>query len=239
MRGVIIAGGKGTRLYPLTKIINKNLLPIYNKPMVYYSIEKMVEAGIKEILIITGTEHSGQFLNLLGSGDEFGAKLHYEVQKDALGISHAINIAKDFAKNEKIVVLLGDNIFEDSIKNAVDNFDKQKEGAKIFLKEVSDPERFGVAEVENGKVAKITEKPKNPKSNLAVVGLYMYDNQAFDIISTLKPSERGEYEVTDLNNFYVQKNQMTYEVLNGNWTDAGTFDSLLSANNWVAKNNQK
>ncbi len=235
MKGVIIAGGKGTRLYPLTKIINKNLLPIYNKPMIYYSIQILADAGIKDILIITGTEHSGQFISLLNSGDEFGVKLHYEVQKKPLGPANAINVARDFAQNEKIVVVFSDNIFENNIKKACENFKKQKEGAKIFLKEVSDPRRFGVAEIKEKKVLSIEEKPKNPKSNLAVVGLYMYDKKAFDFIDKLKPSKRGEYEVTDLNNFYIKNNQMTYEMLNGHWTDAGTFDSLLAVNNWIAK----
>ncbi|MBI3671438.1 NTP transferase domain-containing protein [Candidatus Azambacteria bacterium] len=239
MRGVIIAGGKGSRLYPLTKTINKNLLPIYDKPMIYYSIEMLRDAGIKEILIVTGTEHSGQFINLLESGDEFGVKLHYEVQKEPLGPADAINVAKDFARGEKIVVIFSDNIFEYDIKKACEDFKDQKEGAKIFLKEVSDPERFGVAEVKDGKVIAIKEKPKNPKSNLAVVGLYMYDKKAFDIIATLKPSQRGEYEVTDLNNFYVKNNEMTFEILKGHWTDAGTFDSLLAVNNWVAEKRKK
>ncbi|MEK7452752.1 MAG: sugar phosphate nucleotidyltransferase [Patescibacteria group bacterium] len=239
MRGVIIAGGKGSRLYPLTKTINKSLLPIYDKPMIYYSILMLANVGIKEILIVTGTEHSGQFINLLGSGDAFGVKLHYEVQRDPLGPADAINVAKDFARKEKIIVIFADNIFEDDIKKACQNFKNQKSGAKIFLKEVSDPGRFGVAEVKHGKVVAIEEKPKKPKSNLAVVGLYMYDEKAFDIISGLKPSNRGEYEVTDLNNHYIKNNKMTYEILNGHWTDAGTFDSLLAVNNWIAEKSKK
>jgi len=234
MRGVIIAGGKGTRLYPLTKVINKNLLPVYDKPMIYYSVNMLAKAGIKDILIVTGTEHSGQFINLLGSGEECGVRLSYEVQSEPLGPAHAINVAKDFAQGEKIVVVFADNIFEYSIKKACDAFKKQRSGAKIFLKEVSDPHRFGIAEIKNDRVVSITEKPKKPKSKLAVVGLYMFDDKVFDIYKTLKPSKnRGEYEVTDLNKFYVKNGQMTYEIMKGYWRDMGTFDSLLEASNWI------
>jgi len=235
MRGIIIAGGRGTRLKPVTNITNKNLLPIYNKPMIYYSIEKLVDAGVKEILIVTGTEHAGQFVNLLGSGSEFGIKLHYEVQRDPLGPADAINVAKDFAQGEKVVVIFSDNIVEDDITNACNDFKKQTTGAKIFLKEVTDPRALGVAEIKDGKVISIEEKPKDPKSNLAVIGLYMYDGKAFDIIETLKPSERGEYEVTDLNNIYIKNGEMTYEILNGFWIDAGTFDTMLKASNWASE----
>ncbi len=236
MRGVIIAGGKGTRLRPVTNIINKNILPIYDKPMIYYSIEKLVDAGIKDILLVTGTEHAGQFVNLLGSGANFGIRLHYEVQKEALGPANAISVAKDFTQGKRVVVVFSDNIIEYDIKKACNLFKKQKKGAKIFLKEVADPRRFGVAKIKNNKVLSIEEKPKKPKSKLAVIGLYMYDSKLFDIIKTLKPSKRGEYEVTDLNNVYIKKGEMTYEVIDGYWNDAGTFKALLDASNWAAKN---
>ncbi|MFC1720746.1 sugar phosphate nucleotidyltransferase [Patescibacteria group bacterium] len=239
MKGVIIAGGKGTRLNPLTKVINKNLLPVYDKPMIYYSIEKLAEAGIKDILIVAGTDNSGQFFNLLGSGDQFGVKLHYEVQKEPLGPAHAINTAKDFSQREKIVVIFSDNIIEDGIKKYCDDFKKQESGAKVFLKRVPDPERFGIAEIKDGKIVSIEEKPVQPKTDLAVIGLYMYDSDVFDIYKTIKPSDRGEYEVTDLNKHYVANNKMAYEVLDGHWTDAGTFDSLLAVNNWMAKKKAK
>jgi len=235
MRGIIIAGGKGTRLRPVTNVINKNILPVYNKPMIYYSIEKLVNAGIKDVLIVTGTEHAGQFVNLLGSGAEFGIRLHYEVQREALGPANAINVAKDFAQKEKVVVIFSDNIIEDDIKKACNSFKRQKSGAKIFLKEVKNPKRFGVAKIKDKKVISIEEKPKKPKSNLAVIGLYMYDSKLFDIIKTLKPSKRGEYEVTDLNNIYIKKKEMTYEIIDGYWNDAGTFSALLDASNWAAK----
>jgi glucose-1-phosphate thymidylyltransferase len=239
MRGIIIAGGKGTRLRPVTSIINKNILPVYDKPMIYYSIEKLVSAGIKDILIVTGIEHAGQFINLLGSGAEFGIRLHYEVQKEALGPANAINVARDFAQKEKVVVIFSDNIIEYDIKKACNSFRGQKKGAKIFLKEVSDPKRFGVAKIKDNKVLSIDEKPKKPKSKLAVIGLYMYDSKLFDIIKTLKPSKRGEYEVTDINNYYIKKGEMTYEIIDGYWNDAGTFKALLDASTWAAKNNSK
>ncbi len=236
MRGVIIAGGKGTRLRPVTNIINKNILPIYDKPMIYYSIEKLVNAGVKDILIVTGTEHAGQFVNLLGSGAEFGIRLHYEVQREALGPANAISVAHDFAKGEKIIVIFSDNILEYDIKKSCNSFKRQKSGARIFLKEVTDPRRFGVAKIKDKKVISIEEKPKKPKSKLAVIGLYMYDSKLFDIIKTLKPSRRGEYEITDLNNIYIKKGEMTYEIIDGYWNDAGTFKALLDAGNWAAKN---
>ena len=239
MRGVVIAGGRGTRLSPVTKIINKNILPVYDRPMIYYSIEKLVNAGIKDILIVTGTEHAGQFVNLLGSGSEFGIRIHYEVQREALGPADAINVARDFAQGEKIVVIFSDNIIEDEIKKACNTFRRQKRGAKIFLKEIPDPRRYGVAQTKDGKVVKIEEKPKKPKSNMAVIGLYMYDNKVFDIIDGLKPSKRGEYEVTDLNNEYIKRGEMTYEVINGYWNDAGTFSALLDASNWAAERSKK
>jgi glucose-1-phosphate thymidylyltransferase len=235
MKGIILAGGKGTRLLPTTKVTNKHLLPVYNKPMIYYPLETLTGAGISDILIVSGPEHSGHFLNLLGSGDEFGVRLSYAVQEEAGGIAHALALAEDFSDNGKTVVILGDNIFEDGIAQAAADFEKQKEGAKIFLKEVHDASRFGVAEVRGSAVVNIVEKPKEPVSNLAVTGLYMYDGTVFDIIKTIKPSGRGELEITDVNNAYIARGIMTHHLIKGEWTDAGTFESLLRANNLVAK----
>jgi len=233
MKGIILAGGNGTRLAPLTKVTNKHLLPIYNKPMIYYPLEVMRKAGIENILIVSGKGHSGHFLNLLGSGKEFGARLSYEVQEEAGGIAQALGLAEDFADGENIAVILGDNVFQDNLVSAVKSFDGQK-GAKIFLKQVHDPHRFGVAEMRDGKILSIEEKPKNPKSDFAVTGIYMYDARVFNAIKMLKPSGRGELEITDVNNFYIKENSMSYEILKGWWTDAGTFDSLLRANMLVA-----
>ena len=233
MKGIILAGGNGTRLAPLTKVTNKHLLPIYDKPMIYYPLEVMRKAGIENILIVSGKGHSGHFLNLLGSGKEFGARLSYEVQEEAGGIAQALGLAEDFADGENIAVILGDNVFQDNLASAVKSFDGQK-GAKIFLKQVHDPHRFGVAEMRDGKILSIEEKPKNPKSDFAVTGIYMYDARVFNAIKMLKPSGRGELEITDVNNFYIKENSMSYEILNGWWTDAGTFDSLLRANMLVA-----
>ena len=233
MKGIILAGGTATRLAPLTKVTNKHLLPIYDKPMIYYPLEVMRKAGIENILIVSGKGHSGHFLNLLGSGKEFGARLSYEVQEEAGGIAQALGLAEDFADGENIAVILGDNVFQDNLASAVKSFDGQK-GAKIFLKQVHDPHRFGVAEMRDGKILSIEEKPKNPKSDFAVTGIYMYDARVFNAIKMLKPSGRGELEITDVNNFYIKENSMSYEILNGWWTDAGTFDSLLRANMLVA-----
>lgn len=234
MKGVILAGGEGTRLLPLTRVTNKHLLPVGTKPMIYYPIETLVKSGIKDILIVTGGNNPGDFLKLLRDGREFGLKeIHYTYQEGSGGIAQALSLAEDFADGGKIVVILGDNIFEDTFSKAVRDFEKQEKGAKIFLKEVPDPYRFGVAEIKDGKIVNIEEKPKKPKSNLAVTGLYMYDNQVFDIIRTLKPSERGELEITDVNNFYIRQGTMTYEILKGYWTDAGTFPSLLRATKLV------
>ena len=232
MKGVILAGGNGTRLHPLTLVTNKHLLPVYKKPMIFWPLETLKHCGIKNILIISGRGHAGHFVNLLGSGKKFGLNLSYEVQENAGGIAHALAIAEDFADNGKIAVILGDNIFMDSkdIRNGVRGFKNQKKGAKIFLKSVSDANRFGVAEVRNRKVVRIEEKPNKPKSDLAVTGIYLYDNQVFEIIKKIKPSKRGELEITDVNNQYIKKNQMAYQLLNSEWTDAGTFDSLLRAN---------
>jgi len=237
MKGVVLAGGKGTRLMPLTKVVNKNILPIYNKPLIYYPILTLKEAGIKDILIISGPGHAGQFLDLLGSGKELGVDLSYDIQENPKGIAHGLAIAEDFADNGQTALILGDNIFEDSLKKAVDDFKKQSKGAKIIIKQVPDPERFGVVKLnkKGDKIAKIIEKPKNPPTNWMVTGFYLYDNRVFDIIRKLNPSARGEYEITDLNNFYIKEGTMTYQKAKGRWVDAGTFDSLLEANVFVAK----
>lgn len=231
MKGIILAGGTGSRLYPLTKVTNKHLLPVYDKPMIYYPLLTLARAGIKDILIVSGPNHAGHFLNLLGSGSEFGLRLSYEIQDKESGIAHALALTEGFADEEKIVVILGDNIFEDDISEYIEDFKKQKDGAKVFLKEVKDPQRFGVAEIKNDKIVAIEEKPTNPKTNLAVAGLYMYDSMVFSIIKKQKPSTAsGEFEITDVNNIYVKEGMMTYGVLKGNWTDAGTFESLFRAN---------
>jgi len=236
MKGVILAGGLGTRLYPLTKITNKHLLPVYDKPMIYYPLQTLINAGIRDILIVTGGNNAGDFLRLLGNGKEFGLQhLNYTYQEGEGGIAAALALAEYFAEGQKICVILGDNVIEKNIKKAVEDFERQERGAKIMLKEVPDPERFGVAVFEDGKLVRIEEKPKVPKSRYAVTGIYMYDSQVFDIIRTLKPSERGELEITDVNNTYIERGEMTWEVLDGWWTDAGTFDSLLRASNLVAQ----
>jgi len=228
MRGVILAGGTGSRLYPLTKITNKHLLPVYNKPMIYYPLEKLIEAGIKDILVVSGKGHAGHFLNLLGSGKEFGVRISYEIQDEEGGIAQALLLAENFSQGNPVCVILGDNIFEDSIKDDVESFEK---GAKIFLKEVPDANRFGVAEVKKDKIIGIEEKPKNPKSKYAVTGLYMYDSSVYDFIRTLKPSGRGELEITDVNNYFINKREMKWKKVEGYWLDAGTFDSLMRASN--------
>jgi len=236
MKGVILAGGLGTRLYPLTKITNKHLLPVYDQPMVYYPIQTLVNAGITDIMIVTGGRKSGDFLSLLGNGSEFGLKhINYTYQQGEGGIAEALGLCKHWAAGAPVCVVLGDNLIERNIVQAVADFRRQGKGAKIMLKQVHDPERFGVAEIEGGKVVRIVEKPKAPKSDLAVIGIYMYDNRVFDIIETLVPSERGELEITDVNNWYLRDGSMTHDILEGWWTDAGTFDSLLRASNLVAE----
>lgn len=230
MKGVILAGGKGLRLYPLTKVTNKHLLPVGNEPMIFNPIKKLKEAGITDIMIITSTEHMGDIVSLLGSGSELGVSFTYRVQESASGIAHALNLAKDFANNDKIVVILGDNITTASIKPHVENFAKQENGARVLLKEVSDPSRYGVAALDEHSILEIQEKPANPKSNYAVIGYYMYDSSVFNLIESLKPSGRGEYEITDVNNEYIKRGSLKYDILQGEWTDAGTFESLLYAN---------
>ncbi len=240
MKGIVLAGGLGTRLLPLTKVTNKHLLPIYNKPMIYYPIGTLVKAGIREILIVTGGNHAGEFLKLLGNGKEFGlTHIHYTYQEGEGGIAEALSLAEDFAGEELITVILGDNIIEDDISRAVAAFEKQKTGAKIMLKEVDDPHRFGVAEIRDHRVVNIEEKPKKPKSRFAVTGIYMYDTEVFRFIRTLSPSDRGELEITDVNNMYIQKGEMSFDLLKGWWTDAGTFESLYRANTLIAEKNQR
>lgn len=236
MKGVILAGGLGTRLYPLTKITNKHLLPVFDKPMIYYPLQALVNSGIRDILIVTGGNHAGDFLKLLGNGKEFGLQhVNYTYQEGEGGIAAALDLAEYFSEGEKICVILGDNIIEKNIVHAVRSFEKQERGAKILLKEVVDAYRFGVPEVRDGRIVRIEEKPKNPPSNYAVIGIYMYDPEVFRIIKTLKPSGRGEMEITDVNNEYLRQGTLTYDVLDGWWTDAGTFDSLLRASTLVAE----
>jgi len=237
MKGVVLAGGLGSRLYPLTKITNKHLLPVFDKPMIYYPIQCLVNAGIRDILIVTGGNSAGDFLQLLGNGADFGLqRLNYAYQQGEGGIADALKLAEHFADGEPICVVLGDNIIEGNIKKAVDDFKGQGGGAKIMLKEVHDPERFGVATQKDGKVQKIVEKPKQPETNLAVIGIYMFDEKVFEICRTLKPSARGELEITDVNNEYIRRGNMTAQVLNGWWTDAGTFESLYRAATLIREN---
>lgn len=236
MKGIILAGGLGTRLYPLTKVINKHLLPVYDKPMIYYPIETLITAGIRDILIVTGGNHAGEFLRLIGNGKEFGLQhVNYTYQEGEGGIAEALGLARHFCEDEKMVVILGDNIIEKNIIRAVEEFEQQPRGARILLKEVPDPERFGVAELEGDRVKRIVEKPGKPKSNLAVVGIYFYDSRVFDFIDQLEPSGRGELEITDVNNMYMKRGELRYGILDGWWTDAGTFESLLKASNLVDK----
>jgi glucose-1-phosphate thymidylyltransferase len=226
MKGVILAGGTGSRLLPLTKVTNKHLLPVYDRPMIFYPLQKLIDAGIEEIMIVSGRGHAGHFLELLGSGAAFGVRLTYEIQDGAGGIAQALGLARKWAQGDSIAVILGDNIFEDDFREKITSFTS---GGRIFLKEVPDANRFGVAQVEGDRVIGIEEKPKEPKSNLAVTGLYLYDSAVFEIISTLKPSARGELEITDVNNAYIARGAMGFSVLEGFWSDAGTFDSLMRA----------
>lgn len=233
MKGIVLAGGSGTRLRPLTKVVNKQLLPIYDKPLVYYPIETLLSGGMKDIMIISGPEHSGDLLNQLGSGREFGAHFTYEIQEKPGGLAQALGLAEDFADGEPVTMILGDNIYTDDLSSVLTRFSPP--GAKVFLKEVPDPKRFGVPEISGNSITRIVEKPDQPATNYAVTGLYMYDGGVFDIIRTLKPSPRGELEITDVNNVYIARGQLTYEVISGEWIDAGTFDSLLLASTIVAK----
>jgi len=236
MKGIVLAGGLGSRMYPLTKVTNKHLLPVYNEPMIYYPIKTLVNAGIDEILIVTGGNNAGEFLRLLGNGKDFGLKhLNYTYQEGEGGIAAALSLAEFFADNGKIVVVRGDNIIEKNIRQGVDAFSKQKEGARIMLKEVTDPQRFGVPVFEGDRIVRIDEKPSHPASDYAVIGIYMYDRKVFDFIKTLKPSRRGELEITDVNNYYLEEGKLEWDILDGWWSDAGTFASLQYAGNMVAK----
>jgi glucose-1-phosphate thymidylyltransferase len=239
MKGIVLAGGTGSRLFPLTKITNKHLLPIYDKPMIYYPIQTLVDAGIRDLLIVTGGRNSGDFLRLLANGKEFGLKhMNYTYQEGEGGIADALGLAEHFAEGSKVCVILGDNIIEGSIAQAVSDFKAQDRGAKILLKQVHDAERFGVAEIQGDRIVGIEEKPAKPKSNYAVTGIYMYDETVFDKTRTLTPSARGELEITDVNNAYINEGTMTFNYLEGWWTDAGTFDSLLRAANLVHETRQ-
>ncbi|HEX6279879.1 MAG TPA: sugar phosphate nucleotidyltransferase [Pyrinomonadaceae bacterium] len=236
MKGVILAGGLGTRLHPLTKITNKHLLPVHDQPMIYYPIKALINAGIQDIMIVTGGNSAGDFLRLLGNGKDFGLKhLNYTYQEGEGGIADALSLVEHFADDEPVCVILGDNIIEKNIKSAADEYRKQGSGAKIMLKKVHDPQRFGVPELNGEKVLNIEEKPNEPKSDYAVIGVYFYDNTVFDVIRTLVPSGRGELEITDVNNHYIRRGEMTWNELEGWWTDAGTFESLLRASNLVAE----
>ena len=235
LRGVVLAGGTGLRLKPLTKVTNKHLLPVGHKPMIYYPIEKLTSIGIEQILIVTGVEYMGDVVGLLGSGREFGCQFTYKVQDEAGGIAQALGMAEGFSNNKPLAIILGDNIFQANLKKYADKFIAQKTGARLLLKKVPNPQRFGVAQISDTRVIRIDEKPKKPESDYAVTGIYFYDATVFDIIRTLKPSGRGELEITDVNNAYIARGQLAYDILDGWWTDAGTFESLSKANELVAK----
>ena len=233
MKGIILAGGTGSRLYPLTKVTNKHLLPVGREPMIFHPLRKLTEAGIDEILVVTGVEHMGDVVTLLGSGKDFGCRFTYKVQDEAGGIAQALGLAENFAGRDLVCVVLGDNLFLDSLRPFVDAFREQGSGARLLLKQVPDPQRYGVAEVDGTRVVRIVEKPKQPKSDLAVVGIYFYDAEVFGVIRTLKPSARGELEITDVNNHYLRAGTLRCDRLTGWWTDAGTFESLHAANELV------
>jgi glucose-1-phosphate thymidylyltransferase len=234
MKGIVLAGGTGSRLYPLTKVTNKHLLPVGREPMIFHPVRKLTEAGIDEILIVTGVEHMGDVVTLLGSGKDFGCRFTYKVQDEAGGIAQALGLAENFVGRDLMCVVLGDNVFLDPLRPFVEAFRKQRRGARLLLKQVPDPERFGCAEVDGTRVVRIVEKPKEAKSDLAVVGVYFYEPEVFDVIRTLQPSARGELEITDVNNHYVRAGSLQCDRLSGWWTDAGTFDSLRAANELIA-----
>ncbi|MFC1511051.1 sugar phosphate nucleotidyltransferase [Candidatus Margulisiibacteriota bacterium] len=229
LKGIILAGGTGSRLFPLTKVTNKHLLPVGRKPMIFHPIGKLTEMGVKDILIVTGVEHMGDIVSLLGSGKDFNCRFTYKVQDEAGGIAQALGLAEDFIGEDLMVVILGDNIFEDDLRPFAEFFKKQKKGARVLVKEVSDPERFGVVELKNKKVVSIEEKPRKPKSNYVITGIYFYDSEVFKIVRKLKPSARGELEVSDVNRHYLRQGSLRYDVLSGWWTDAGTFESIERA----------
>ncbi len=230
MKGIILAGGTGTRLYPLTKVTNKHLLPVGKYPMIFYSVHKLKQAGVNDILIVTGKDHMGDVVNLLGSGTDMGVTFTYKVQDEAGGIAQALDLAEHFVGDDQMIVILGDNVFADDITPFVDNFRTQQKGAKLLLQQVHDPQRYGVAELDGERIVSIEEKPKQPKSEYAVTGIYMFDSNVFDIVKTLKPSDRGELEITDVNNAYIQRGELSFDILQGWWTDAGTHASLAKAN---------
>jgi glucose-1-phosphate thymidylyltransferase len=229
MKGVILAGGTGSRLFPLTKVTNKHLLPVGREPMIFHPVRKLTAAGIDEILVVTGVDHMGDVVTLLGSGREFGCRFTYKVQDEAGGIAQALGLAENFAARSPLCVILGDNVFQDSIAPVVERYHRQGRGARVVLKKVPDPQRFGVAEVKGERIVSIEEKPKRPRSDLAVTGVYLYDGAVFDLIRELKPSARGELEITDVNNGYLARGELWYDVFEGWWTDAGTFESLRRA----------
>ncbi|MCH8494835.1 MAG: NTP transferase domain-containing protein [Balneolales bacterium] len=233
MKGIILAGGTGSRLYPLTKVTNKHLLPVGSKPMIFYPIERLLEVGIEEILIVTGTDHMGDVVNLLGSGKDFGCRFTYKVQDEAGGIAQALGLAENFVGEDSMCVILGDNIFDFSLKEAMGKFSGS--GSHILIKEVPDPKRYGVAELKDDRIVGIEEKPHNPKSSYCVTGIYMYDSDVFEYIKNLKPSHRGELEITDVNNYYIESDMMTFSILDGWWTDAGTPESYRIANELAYK----
>ena len=233
MKGIILAGGNGTKLRPLTLITNKHLLPVYDKPMILYPLETLKKSGVNEIMIVCGKEYGGHFMNFLGSGKEYGVKLSYALQHGAGGIAEALKLTKDFADSDKIAVILGDNIFQENFSKDIKKFEKEV-GSKVFIKQVKDPERFGVAEIKDGKIVGVIEKPKKPKSNLVTTGLYLYDSDVFGKIDKLKPSHRGELEITDVHNMYIKEGKMTYGIVRGFWSDAGTFESFLLTSNKLA-----
>ena len=239
MKGIILAGGKGTRLAPLTEITNKHLLPVGREPMIWHPVKQLVSCGITEIMVITSTDHMGDIVNSLGSGKRFDCHFTYRVQEEAGGIAHALALTERFANGERVVVLLGDNIFEHSIKPHVETFRKQERGARVLIKEVDNPEHFGVAALDETHIVEIEEKPQKPKSNHAVVGCYMYDEQVFNVIRVTKPSARGELEITAVNNVYIGKQQLQYGFVRGRWTDAGTFESLAQANTILLENGNR
>ncbi len=230
MKGIILAGGTGSRLFPLIKVTNKHLLPVGKYPMIYYLIAKMKQADIIDIIIVSGKEHMGAIVKLLGSGYEYGVKYTFKIQDQPGGIAEALGLCEEFVGKDCCTVILGDNIFEDDIYEYVKNFEKEGEGAELLLKKVSDPERYGIAQVRNGRIISIEEKPENPKSNYCVTGIYIYDNRVFKVIKELKPSDRGELEITDVNNWYLKDGSLSYDIMKGWWTDAGTFNSLMNAN---------
>jgi glucose-1-phosphate thymidylyltransferase len=239
VKGIILAGGKGTRLFPLTKATNKHLLPLGKEPMLYHPIRHMCAAEIEDILVVTSTQHMGDVVNCLGSGAEFGCSLTYKVQEEAAGIADALRLGESFAGKEKVCVILGDNVFENSIAPYAQNFERQKKGARVVVKEVGEPERYGIAAMDERQIIDIEEKPKNPKSKFAVVGLYFYDNQVWDIIRNTQRSRRGEFEITSVNNAYIERSQLRFDVCEGRWSDAGTFDSWMEASKLMFENNNE